>query len=189
MDCEKVYRKLSSYIDNELRSEEKQLISEHVGHCEKCAAELNVLKREEAFLRQVHDVQPSSDFRARFWERVRNEEAAGAVRRTFWDVLIQRWIPVPIACSLLIVFFSAFTTLSPVLYAIPDGSKEKAVQLAANTFAGVAGKSVFGPNNFVEFCNSCHAMLCASCKKGESCPVMKDKSGECSMIKVEGENV
>ncbi|MHB9154435.1 MAG: anti-sigma factor family protein [Endomicrobiales bacterium] len=189
MECAKVFRKLSSYIDNELRADENQVISEHIHHCEKCSAELKLLKREEAYLRQSRSVQLSIDFRARFWERVRNEEATAAKRRTFGDVLIQRWIPVPVACSILIVLFSAVTTLSPLLYALPNDTKGKAAQLAANTFTGVSGKSVFSPMNFVEFCNGCHAMLCTSCREGEPCPMMEDKDGGCSMMEGEGEHV
>jgi len=191
MKCDKVCRKLSSYIDNEAGLEEKQLISEHIGHCDKCAAELKLLTAEEEFLRQLHDVKPSSDFRVRFWERVRNEEAAAANRRTLRDIFIQRWIAVPIASSVAVVLFSAFTILSPLLYAMPDISRDKVAKVAAKTFTGISGKNVFEPLNLVEFCNNCHDMFCECCRNGtnEKCPIMKGKSGKCSMTKGEEGNV
>ncbi|OGS34465.1 MAG: hypothetical protein A2293_05620 [Elusimicrobia bacterium RIFOXYB2_FULL_49_7] len=183
MNCAAVARKLSSYIDNELSAGERQAVSEHITHCGRCAADIKQLEAQEVFLRQFRQVEPSSNFRARFWERVRNEQAAQTGRDAWWGNLAQRWIPVPIVCSLLIVVFSAFTALSPLLYALPQDSRGRALQLTKNTFAGFGEKNVFSPLNFVDFCDNCHTMLCESCQNEGSCPMI-----ECGETTTSGKN-
>ena len=167
MDCNKIQQRISAYLDNEIPGGEKELISAHIETCRVCGEEFALLLAQRDHLKQLASVRPSRDFRSTFWRNARQTEKAPAGSPGLLDIFLLRWIPVPIAFSIIIVLFSTFTAFSPVLYGVTDSqSRNEALGLAAKTLAGPEAKNVFAPLNFIEFCNNCHHMLCKSCKSG-----------------------
>jgi len=168
MNCDKVCRKLSQYLDNALSVQEKSLIAEHLNTCQKCKQELSLLLQEQTHLAQLKPIKISSDFNAKLWQRIRNEENPGSA--SIIDILLGKLIPIPAVLAVLLVVFSGFSTFSPLIYANSSESAKTAVyDLAKNSFTGFSGTRVINPLNYIEFCNKCCDMLCACCQHKENC--------------------
>jgi anti-sigma factor RsiW len=161
MECRVLRRKLSAYIDQELSVEERRLVERHLGECAGCAQELQVLKEQAAYLQKAEQPAVPADFKVRFWQKVRTLEEKGAASKSIWDGVFKRFVPVPVAAAFAVVVFSVFTLFSPVVYGVAAGDVRRDMSaLAEKAFAGYAGKQVFGPAAFAEFCDGCRDMLC-----------------------------
>jgi negative regulator of sigma E activity len=166
MNCDKVCSKLSAYIDNELSVNEETLIIQHLNTCRKCKQELDLLLQEQAQLAQLKPIKISSDFNAKLWQRIRNEDSHRSA--SIMDILLGKLVPIPAIFAVLLVLFSWFSTFSPLIYA--NSSVKAAVfDIARNSFTGFSGNSVINPLNYIEFCNKCSDMLCACCQHKVNC--------------------
>ena len=65
---------LSAYLDNELDANTESRVKIHLAGCPECQKEERLLTASWNLLASVETVQPSPDFKVRFWERVRMEE-------------------------------------------------------------------------------------------------------------------
>lgn len=65
---------LSEYLDKVLDSETASRVKNHLAICSECQSEENSLMASWALLGSLEAIEPSPDFRVRFWERVRAEE-------------------------------------------------------------------------------------------------------------------
>lgn len=74
MNCETIQRELSAYQDGELKAIQMKSVEDHLAGCSSCRQELQRLTQVWNLLDALPTVQPSSDFRARFWEKVRQDE-------------------------------------------------------------------------------------------------------------------
>lgn len=163
MDCKKTCERLSVYIDNELTEQEKTALDGHLAGCAECREELMAMRAAGEAVKAVPEVTLSPDFRARFWQKVRESVPI----RTVWERVTLRCIPVPVALAALVVIFSGFSVFSPLVYGIQDTAlKSDAVRLAARTVTAGANSKVFAPLNFVDFCDRCTRMLCTDCREG-----------------------
>ena len=88
MDCEKIRELLTAYQDGVLPANEAAEIKTHLLGCQGCQTEERLLKETWNMLNVLEPIEPSPDFRARFWERVREEE-----RKTSW-LSFPRLVPV-----------------------------------------------------------------------------------------------
>jgi anti-sigma factor RsiW len=178
MDCKKVCKQLSAYNDKELTQQEAARVDEHLRGCPSCLKELAAFAAGDALLKAAPQVQVSPDFRARFWQKVKEE---GAVQRQgIFERFILRWLPVPVLASATIVLFLAFSILSPALYGVADSrTKQDVTSLAANALVAASANNVFGPANFAQFCDHCNAMLCKCCKNcgTGACTMNMNKEG------------
>lgn len=163
MECKKLQERLSAYLDNEVSGQERRLLEEHLRSCAECRTELEALQAAGDVVKTLPEVTPSPDFRARFWQKVRES----APVQTLWERIALRWIPVPVVLAALVVVFSGFSAFSPLLYGTSETTaKQESVQLAARSFAAGANNKVFAPLNFVDFCDRCQTMLCPMCQEG-----------------------
>ena len=85
MNCKDIHRLLSAYQDKEISPVEASALEAHLAGCQACATEHRRFSQAWDMLGSLASIAPSPDFKARFWERVREEEA----KPRLWDWL--RW--------------------------------------------------------------------------------------------------
>lgn len=175
MDCRIVAKKLSAYHDGEIPAVEREQVAAHLRSCAACQSALAALEHTDIALQQVPSMTVASDFRARFWQKARQEETRRPA--SFWERAILRWIPVPVLGALGIVLFLGFSTAAPLLYGLTDGQTKKEIAaLVGSTLPVSSAKSVFAPEIFFRFCDGCREMLCKCCNecRGSACPMDKE---------------
>ena len=113
MRCKKVKEKFSAFIDNELDREETSEIEQHLAECPRCNQEMKLLTQAWDALEVWEKTEPSDNFEARFWQRVREREP----RQSFFQKILKRLIPVPaMAMIILLVGLIGGTYLGNMLY-------------------------------------------------------------------------
>lgn len=92
MDCRRIRQNLPAYLDSELSRPDMITVEAHVADCTVCRKELDALEKTWERIARLAPIQPSPDFRARFWERVRQEDAQ---KDSLWGWLrVPRLVPV-----------------------------------------------------------------------------------------------
>jgi predicted anti-sigma-YlaC factor YlaD len=84
MTCEQIQEKLPAYQDGELSAENEKAIKTHLDVCEVCRKEEKLLSESWEMLGDLKSIEPSPNFEARFWARVRQEES----KQTGWRSLL-----------------------------------------------------------------------------------------------------
>lgn len=74
MDCAKIQQQLVPYLDGELGPQERAQCESHLKACAICQKEKEILEHTWQILAASPSIEPSPAFRAKFWERVRQEE-------------------------------------------------------------------------------------------------------------------
>ena len=73
--CEESQNLLSARLDGRLSPDEEARLRKHLAACAACREEERALSGLWSALGALEPVRPSADFKARFWLRVREEEA------------------------------------------------------------------------------------------------------------------
>ena len=94
MTCEKIQEMLPAYQDGELSAENEKAVKAHLEECAACQREEQLLPASWEMLGELKPIEPSPDFQARFWARVRQEEA----KQTGWRVMAE--LATAYACGL-----------------------------------------------------------------------------------------
>lgn len=63
-------------MENELGEKQKSKLKAHLDKCSSCNQELNLLKESWGLLGEWKPINPSPNFKARFWQRVAGEEVS-----------------------------------------------------------------------------------------------------------------
>jgi len=87
MKCENAMEALSARLDHVPDASQDAAVEKHLASCPNCREEARLLSDAWNMLGVLQPIQPSADFRARFWARVRREEAP-APWRLLWNQLI-----------------------------------------------------------------------------------------------------
>lgn len=104
--CKKTRKYLSSFIEGEIAEELRLDIEAHLRACPGCRKEKELLARSWTILETWPAVEPSPDFKARFWQEV---EALEHRRKIPWSYLFKwRLAPVLAAVFILILTGSLF---------------------------------------------------------------------------------
>jgi len=74
MNCKNVVQALPDYLSHTLGETETVGVRAHLDLCPECREESRLLSASWDMLGLLEPVQPSADFRSRFWEKVRQEE-------------------------------------------------------------------------------------------------------------------
>lgn len=165
MECRKVLRKLSAYMDKELSDAESAALAVHLKNCEDCRKELGLLAGQDRFIASAAGIEPSAGFNARVWRKIDS-----AVKETYIPVL--RWLPVPAACVILIIAFLSFSIVSPLVYSQDKNLNMELKALALKTIIPTTLSNIFAPVALVNFCNEYCRIMCSHCD-GTKC-------GDCS---------
>ena len=73
MECRSIEEKLSAYLENQLSSEEKMQVAEHLKTCAKCSLSLNDLKKTVAYTQGLEEIEPPPWLARTVMARVRSE--------------------------------------------------------------------------------------------------------------------
>lgn len=164
MRCLKVQRKLSAYLDGELKEKEKGIISFHLNQCPDCQEEFTTLTGQDSIFQKAEAIEPSPYFRTKFWEKVRTAEEPTQV--ILLKLPILKWIPVPVVCSVIVFLFLFVSVLTPFLYGLDSKNKQDLIHLTAKTFFCFSPQKVFAPLNFISYCDRYCELLCR-CSEGK----------------------
>ena len=74
MDCKSAREKLA-FFDSVSEFNSDKNLQDHLLTCSACQIELNRLKTAWDFMSQLPSLQPSPDFRSRFWKKVQTEQS------------------------------------------------------------------------------------------------------------------
>lgn len=71
MECEKVERLLSSYLDNPLKITYRDEIKEHLAKCQKCMNELNTMTKIDSLIKLKVKEKPSKEYWESYWGKLK----------------------------------------------------------------------------------------------------------------------
>ena len=119
MNCVKVKRLISQYIDNELANQNlKTSVDEHIAHCASCQKEFKLLKLQKNLIAGKERLTVGDEFLARLEQKLPLDEAIAI--RIKWlpeaGELARKLIPVPAVITLLLfsLVFRSFNGVNPV---------------------------------------------------------------------------
>jgi hypothetical protein len=170
MKCEHVIKKLSAYIDGELAAPDREAVELHMEQCSGCREELEALNKQNEYIKDVPLIEPSTGFRARLWERLRDEKA----RQTLpWPY----WLPIPAMSMLLLIIFIHLALFSTRVFAKSQSVK---TGLLSYTVEHMAKRpNVLNPLTLINYCIRSHEYLCKCAQ--EQCAAEKCETGVCAL--------
>ncbi|MBN2198259.1 MAG: zf-HC2 domain-containing protein [Candidatus Aminicenantes bacterium] len=110
MRCKDVEKLLPGYLENNLRAEEKARISFHLSRCPACTGCLELLKRTDAALAGIGDLDPGPALMA----RLQAVPSTAAPRRRFSVFVFKPAIQPVLAGAFLVTAFIAVLAFTPV---------------------------------------------------------------------------
>lgn len=175
MEHNEVKKKITAFIDGEINEDEKGQILSHIGQCAECKEEHETLLKNDLYLQNGAELEPSVYFNAKLDKKI---EAEGDRKPVFW---LERLIPVPIVMALLVLLISGMLVTAPVLYAANNSNiKAQVKEMAVKIFACCVTGSVFAPAAFAKFCDTCNMNICSCCAmmNGQKCPMGGNENGK-----------
>lgn len=100
MNCKQVQEFLPAYMDAALEPEAAAGVRTHLSACTACRQEEKLLSLTWDALGALPAIEPSPNFRARFWERVRREELK---TKSWWSVFTPKQL-VPVAAGFMVIW-------------------------------------------------------------------------------------
>lgn len=158
MKCRKVKRKLSAYLDNELNSKVKQFISQHLQKCEHCQNELNSLLQQDKYLLQLETIEPSSDFRVKFWQKVDSLEQVEIRKVDTGKIPSLTWLPIPAMSILIVLIIFHLFSFSFAVSIKSQDLRNQIIQCAIEKFA--VHSYLLNPVTILSFCQDSYEVLC-----------------------------
>lgn len=84
MDCEKVRKKLSSYLDDEVNLAQKSKIKEHLKECKVCSSRLQQLRQIHSLVQKIPSQEPEPGFYDRLSSRLSEKKISLKERLFGW---------------------------------------------------------------------------------------------------------
>ncbi len=104
MRCNKAEHLLSLFLDDQLSKRKASKVKAHLEACSVCSKELNYLKESWDLLKEYKSISPSPDFKAKFWQRVSQEEAVVERKPVFvFPKLLPRLVPVLAILAIILI--------------------------------------------------------------------------------------
>jgi hypothetical protein len=102
MECKVIREKLSAFLEGAISPEEKRLIGEHLPTCQDCSNALEDLKKTEALLKGLEEVEPPAWLKQKVMARIRAEEEArkSILHKLFYPLHVK--IPIEAFATVLI---------------------------------------------------------------------------------------
>jgi len=164
MEHNEAWKKITAFIDGELKEKEKTAVSAHMKQCVECSKEYETLSNNDLCLKKAKELQPSDYFRQGFYNKI--ETRVNKIPGFSFGKLI----PVPIAMAILVLIISGMLVVTPMLYAA-NNNKNQAKEMAGRAFAACMAGSIFAPAAYAKFCDACGMNMCTCCsgKTGQKC--------------------
>ncbi len=108
MRCNEIENRLPAYLENLLSPEDREAITGHLSSCHRCSRAFAGLKRAEALVHGLGEVEPPPFFEQRIMSRVREEagKKQGILRRLFYPLHIK--IPIQALATLLVAVLTFY---------------------------------------------------------------------------------
>ena len=151
MNCKKVKRRLSAYLDEELNYKEKLIVEEHLKECINCRNEFNVLSNQNKMLAKIETIEPSINFKTRFWEKIRDEKSIVRIPRL-------SWIPVPVMSILIAIIIFHLFSFSLTVFAKNQDLRNQIIYCTVKRF--VINSHFLNPISLLNFCQDSCEILC-----------------------------
>ena len=102
MTCDEVDKRLPAYLEDLLSPEEKKNIEGHMADCIRCSRTFADMKKVEALVHNLSEVEPPPFFEQRIMSRIREEagQQSGFLRRIFYPLHIK--VPIQALATILI---------------------------------------------------------------------------------------
>ncbi len=158
MECKKVKRKLSAYLDNELNNKEKQFIYEYLQNCEFCQNELNSLLQQDRYLKQLDSIEPPSDFVLKFWQKVKSLKQIEIKKLDTIENINPHWLTIPAMNILIVLIVFHLFSFSFAVSAKSQDLRNQIIQCTIKRF--VINSHLLNPISVLNFCQDCCEILC-----------------------------
>ncbi len=160
MKCKKVRKELTAYLDGELKDKKRRIISEHLEGCPDCKKEFIILSQQDELLGQMETIEPSVNFRAQFWQKVRTIEisAEAAERSPRFG-----WLPVPAMIFLVILIAFHLFTFSFSVFARDQDLRNQVTSQVVKDL--IIPSHPINPVSLLRFCKGCYKTLCNCAQK------------------------
>lgn len=151
MECSK--ENLNAYLDNELKRSEKTALEKHLKECRGCQEEIKHLSQLNNLTKLYEEIEPSPDFTAKFWEKIRTQEDKKKTQFL--------WLPIPATAVLLFIIIFQLTNFSYALLNNKDPDVKNIVlqQVKETAFC----PSISNISCLLNLCDRCIHNLC-KCK-------------------------
>ncbi|MBN1114689.1 MAG: zf-HC2 domain-containing protein [Oligoflexia bacterium] len=158
MKHEKIRKKIGAYIDNELNESVKKEVINHLVSCAECRVEAEGIRNLDSMIRATGTAACPPEFTAKLNEKIGQK----AEKTRVFSLL--KFLPVPVALAVLVLFVSVFFAAAPFIYASEnDGMKTEALDMAVKMIAACYAGSAFSPAAFAKFCGACSENMCSCC--------------------------
>jgi len=108
MTCNEIENLLPAYREDLLSPEERKIITGHLASCPRCSRAFADLKKAEALVRSLREVEPPPFFEQRIMSRVREEagKKRGILRCLFYPLHIK--VPIQALATLLVAVLTFY---------------------------------------------------------------------------------
>lgn len=150
MRCWIIKKDVSAYVDGELDERGKSVVESHLQVCPDCKRLLNDFIGQGKLLNQLSEIESSSTFDARFWDKLQKEELGQGLRQPFLVPVFLKRVPVAAMAVLILlvgVLGGVFSFLTQRRFISPAGfeamsSPAAAISLGLRAFDDVSPNSV-----------------------------------------------
>jgi hypothetical protein len=115
MDCHHIKDKLSAYLDDQLSSDEKVQVENHLNACKICSCSLEELRKTILLTRGLEDLEPPPWLARKVMDRVREEagQKKGILRKLFYPLHIKLPLEAVATIAIAVTAFYVFKTIQP----------------------------------------------------------------------------
>ena len=116
MECGKIQKRLTPYLEGELTPDERLLVEGHLSSCDMCRCVLEDLRKTGALVKDLEEIEPPPWLTQKIMAQVKEEAAqkGGILRWLFYPLHVK--LPLQAVATILIVGMAAFlykTSVSP----------------------------------------------------------------------------
>lgn len=115
MNCSRILKKLSAYVDNEVSEQERRVISEHLKTCPRCQAELEQLLQISRSLDTVEHVETPPYFVPHLKQKLADRQSERGIRFPFIEWIKRATIPAFTAVCIVLALITG-SSLGKTLY-------------------------------------------------------------------------
>ena len=128
MKCSQIKKKLSTYLDEALADNEKEMIARHVKDCAFCQEELNALLRVKQSLTILDGMEVPPYFMTRLRQRIKDERLEIVEHIPFLQRIKRFVVPVATAAAVVASLFVGSQMGRTLYQEIANGSQQASIE-------------------------------------------------------------